>query len=539
MVRAFLLFASIFIQIFSLKASPPGAAIVHFDKSFYVSGEVVWYKLYLPATAQGKDFSVKVIVLGGPGQAKESFLPVEKKGVCQGYFLIPFDALASVYTFRFSATRADGTEDELIRAYVPVYNDLNVSLEKITVQPFLVEDKVIMPNDLNVSIQLVSDAVPAPRQNLQIKINVTDQLGNPVSAEGSISITDEVLCGGKVFPKGNFQIGTVVYEKADWLSGVYKKGIVRHADGRLMSSTLIPLLDIETHQLHFTKSSNGAFTMALPAYTGNRHLQMVGLQEEPLKVTWEDYEDNPSQGPSLTYTEGILHYLDLSRKRKKVYQLFGQTETALNLSSPVVKPVEWKGKQFYKVQNYERFPDLATFFQEVIWRVKFSKKGDRFTAKMYNVDTHADFEEAPLFLIDQKASFDADFIARLDPAGIQSIELLFEPKLLRKFYPAIGGGGVVRIKTLAGNQKLPSEKEPELLNLQGQLLPAMFPSPSPEGQPHLRPVIYWQPSFSTDKTGAVTIPFAHTEDRSTFCAEIMVQGPDGRRGYARFCYKVD
>ncbi|MFN0214889.1 MAG: hypothetical protein ACKVT2_11590 [Saprospiraceae bacterium] len=539
MIRAFLLLTGIFIHLYSLTASTPDAAIVHFDKSFYVSGEVVWYKLYLPATALGKDFSVKVIVLGGPGQAEESFLPVEKKGVCHGYFLLPFDALASVYTFRFSATRADGTEDELIRAYVPVYNDLNLSLEKIAVQPFLEEDKVIMPNDLNVSIQLVSNVVPAPRLSLQIKINVSDQLGNPVSTEGSISIADEALCGGKVFPKGNFQMGTRVDARADWLSGVYKKGFVRHADGRLMSSTLIPLLDIVTHQLHFTKSSEGAFTLCIPSYSGNRQLQMLGLQEEPLKVSWESFEGNLNPAPKLTYTEGILNYLDLSRKRKKVYQLYGRTETALNLSMPEAKPVEWKGKQSYNVQNYEHFPDLATFFQEVIWRVKFSKKGSRYTAKMYNVDTHTDFEEAPLFLIDQKASFDADFIARLDPAGIQSIELLFEPKLMRKFYPAIGGGGVVRIKTIAGDQKLPIEKESEILSLQGELLPAIFPPPSPEAQSLLRPVIFWQPSFTTDRSGTITIPFVHSDDRSTFCAEVLVQGPDGRRGYARFCYKVD
>lgn len=540
MTRTILLLASFFAHFSQVAAAPPDAALAHFDKSFYVSGEVVWYKLYLPAPAQGKDFSVQLSILDGAGAlASKTFLLVEKKAVCHGHFELPFDAAPGVYTFIFSASRKSGTSDELLRAHVPVFNDLLPWDEKTAVQTIPDGAPPAFSNELKVSVQMVSEGSATARQNVRLKISVTDPLGNPVSAEGSLSVTDEQLCGAKISPALNFQTGANVSADEDWLAGIYKSGLVRHADGRLMTSTLIPVLDVETHRMYFAKSAVGKFTLQLPAYEGVRRLQVVGLQEEPLKVEWQEGAAN-AVAPKLTYTEGILRYLDLSRKRKKIYQFYSRTETGLQTQASKLDPIVWKGKQVFKVQDYERFPDLATFFQEVIWRVKFSKKGERYFAKMYNTDVHADFPESPLFLLDQKAIFDADFVARLDPAGIETIELLFEPKLLRKLYPVIGGGGVVRIKTLSGNQSLPLEKESEILPLQGLLLSSTFPVASPNpAEPLLRPVVFWQPSFTTDKNGAATVSFLQTDDRSTFCAEVLVQGPDGQRGYTRFCYKVE
>ena len=540
MIRSFFLCINLLASLSLFAMAPPDEALVHFDKSFYVSGEVVWYKLYLPASAQGKDFSVRVTVLNGGGvSVGEMFLAVEKKASCQGYFALPFDVEPGVYTFVFSATRKEGTTDELLSASIPVYNDLNLSAEKIEIQPVSAGTTPSPPNELKVSVQVVSDGLPAPRQTVRLKINVTDQLGNRVSAEGSVSVIDDELCGGKVLFADNFQTGREVPSGADWLSGVYKSGLVNSTFGNLMTSSFLPVLDVETHQLYLTKSVQGVFTLQMPAFTGVHRLQMVGVVEEPLKVTW-DQAMYKSSKQKLVYTDGILRYLDLSRKRKKIYQFYGLKETEPKLQTAELKPTVWKGKQLYKVQDYERFPDLATFFQEIIWRVKFVKKGERFTAKMYNVETHTDFDEPPLFIVDEKATYDADFIAKLDPAGIETIELLFEPKLMRKYYPAIGGGGVVRIKTLLGNQSLPAEKESEIISLSGLALPATFPVTQPNAaEPILHPVVFWQPSFTTDKNGTNVLSFVQTDDRSTFCAEVLVQGPDGRRGYARFCYKVE
>lgn len=537
MIRTALFFVNFFVSILASASVPPDAALVHFDKSFYVSGEVVWFKLYLPASAQGKDFSVKLLVANGTGQVVgEQFLAVGKDAVCAGHYALPFDAAPGVYAFVFKALQKNGVADELLRASVPVYNDLNPWDEKTVLETPVGASSMPMPSDLKVEIQMESTV--QPRQTVQLKIMVSDQLGHPVKATGSLSVTDEELCGTQVLPSQNIQAGIALPDNADWLSGIYKHGIVRHADGRLMTSTLIPVWNLETRELHFGKSANGELTLQLPHYEGLRHLQVLGVPEEPLRVSWD--EELVKASPSkLRYTEGIFQYLESSRKRKKIYQYYGKTETLLPSLPPTAPTENWKSRQVFKVQDYERFPDLATFFQEVIWRIKFTQRGGRYAASMYNTDTHTEFTEPPLFLLDQKASFDADFVGKLDPAGINTIELLFDPKLLRKYYPAVGGGGVVRITTLSGNQLLSPEKEAEILALPGISPELKFPLVSvAQNEPALRPVVCWQPSVSTDKNGLAVATFVQSDDRSTFCAEVLLQAPDGRRGYARVCYQV-
>jgi hypothetical protein len=241
----------------------------------------------------------------------------------------------------------------------------------------------------------------------------------------------------------------------------------------------------------------------------------------------------------LPYTPGILEYLEQSRKRKKIYQLYAAVETKLQRAVSVLPVTEWETRRSYPVQDYERFPDLATFFQEVVWMVKFSSHKGAYKAGMYNTAQLEEFGHAPLFLLDNKATFDADFIARLKPADIDTIDLLYEPKLLRKHFPAIGSGGVIRIKTLRRNGVLPSEQEANIFPLHGFMPEAPFPGIEADASgPELRPVLYWSPALRTDAQGKATIMFNHPDDRGDFIVEIVVQGPDGERGIDWFRYSV-
>lgn len=516
---------------------------MHFDKPFYASGEMAWYKLYLPAVMLGKDLSVRATIASShSGLISEAFLPVQKNGVCQGHFSIPFGARSAMYTVLFSAMRADGTEDELLRAYVPVYSDLGDWSQKTAIEAAPALSPALPSNALKIEIYPATASPVSPGGKVHLQIRVSDEIGHPVAAEGSLSVADDVLCGPGILGATGIQAGAPFSAEGAWLPGLYLSGFVKDPLGRLPSINLIPVLDLEAQQLHFTKSDKGQFILSLPVFEGERRLQMVPFQDEPFQVYWKDSELNlpARQIPPLRYTEGVLRYLDSSRKRKKIYQFYGETENPVSKETSRVTAAEWKTKQTFIVPNYEHFPDLATFFQEVIWRVKFTKKGDRYTAKMYNSDTHANFESPVLFILDQKATYDADFIGRLDQSLIAEIEVLSDPKQLRKLYPAIGGGGVVRIRSITGHVPLPGEKESEIRNIHGILSARTFPDWSEQaaGLPRLGPVVHWQPSFRTDNNGTALLVFTQSDDRSTFCAEVVVQAPDGRRGYARYCYEV-
>ena len=539
MIRSILLIGSILLNFTALAASPPDVAMVHFDKPFYVTGEIVWFKLYLPSTFQGKDFSVQLLILNEKGTPiHETFLPTEAKASCYGYYALPFDLDAGMYSFWFGARRENGAVDELLRTEVPVFSDLKSlpkGLEINAVQPPPQLD-ASLPDDLKVEIQVVGNTPPRSGQPVQLNIKVTDKNGNPVVAQGSVSVTDAELIGS---PSTTARFGASLPAAPNWLSGVFYAGTVSFPDGKPFPAPLLTALDVETNQLYFTQSdAKGHFLLQIPVYHGERRIQIIDHQGADIKVSLEQ-PSLPSASQKLVLTPGILNYLDCSRKRKKIYQFYSTVEADLQPQAPDIQPINWESRYTYRVQNYERFVDLATFFREVIWLVEFLPQKGRNVATMYNPVQQQEFSNPPLFLLDGKATFDADFIGRLDPANMQMIDLLNEPKLLRKYFPALGAGGVIRIRTLTGNQNLPPEQEEDIFTLPGLTAPAIFPFKTPNSTtPSLAPLLCWEPTLVTDKQGIATLNYYQNDDLSTFCVTVLVQGSDGRRGYGRFCYTV-
>lgn len=522
----------------------PETALLHFDKSFYITGEVVWYKLYLPARLQGQDFSIHLSILNEKGESvSETFLAADGKMACQGYYAIPYDLEAGIYRFLFTAQSEKNRTDQLAQAAVPIYNDLAPLPAdlKLAEKAETLPDVAFFPDDLKVKIEFADKNPPRPRQNIQLKITVTDKNGVPLSAQGSVSVTDAALAGEPFFAGKNICSGTTLSAGKNWLSGTYWAGTAFQADGRPLSTPLLAAFDVEAGQLHFAESdAGGRFLLQMPVGVEGAHrIQVMERSGAPIKIQWEK-PGLPISNGELLYTPGILNYLKTSRQRKKIYQMYAASESDLKVKTQeIVPPPDWDTRRSYQVQDYEHFPDLATFFQEVIWMVKFTPENGKYTAKMYNTAEQKEFSTPPLFLLDNKATFDADFIARLNPADIALVELLYEPKKLRQLFPGIVAGGVVRINTLRREQTLPQAEEQNIFALQGFLPPAAFPAPMPDAAlPALRPLVFWQPDLTFDEQGATVLNFSQSDDLSRFSVEVVVQSSDGRRGRGEFRYEL-
>lgn len=542
MTRLILLVGIIISASLCRAAAPPDGTLVHFDKSFYVTGEVVWYQLYLPPHTQGKDFSINLTIFNEKGiEIDRTFIATEGKTICNGHYALPFDMEAGMYRFLFTALDDRYHVQELALAAIPIYNDLKPLPADLTVGDAGGSPDVpaLLPNDLIVTIRLATNAPPRAGQPVQLEIAVTDKNGNPVIAQGSISVADDALTGGRVYSGATIHHGFSLPPAIKCLPGIHRAGTVLDASGSPFSTPLLLALDVETSKLHFTKSDEkGRFHLQLPAYYGVRDIQMLERDGKEIKVVWQT-PTLPAIAQPLRYTPGILDYLDNSRKRKKIYQLYSTVETDLRPEVPAASKLRLTADRSFYMPDYERFPDLATFFQEVVWMVKFTPKKGRYTARMYDLVRLKEFESPPLFLIDNKATFDADFIARLGPSDIETIDLLSDTKLLRQHFPALGSGGLVRINTLRHNQNLPPAEAGNITPLQGLTLRATFPATHPDdAKPHLNPLLLWQPALATNAQGVATVNYLQSDDRSTFCATVVVQSDEGRRGVGRFCYAV-
>jgi len=64
---------------------------IHLDKSFYVSGEIIWYKLYLGKEFKDKSATIKAVVATPKGKTlNQDFFKTAGNTYLQGHYKIPF-----------------------------------------------------------------------------------------------------------------------------------------------------------------------------------------------------------------------------------------------------------------------------------------------------------------------------------------------------------------------------------------------------------------------------------------------------------------
>lgn len=510
----------------SEQANGQSKTIVHFDKGFYVSGETVWFKVYLPNQLAGQEFSVKNQIFNPKGNPIfQSFLSVKKTADCTGYFSIPFDFESGIYRFQFSAIDESANFIELALIEIPIYNDL----KQLPADLKLIEETAKVDNNLIENIEIRIEKTSHQNTATVLSILSVDKNNKPVKITASASISDCELTGIENLKTDNVFIGNSISQTAKFQSGIYKSGTVFNAAGNLLESPLLAAVDCESEHFYFTKSDQqGKFSLRLPEFVGSKKVQLAGQNGQQISVKWDEPQLPPLERP-LQFSKKIIDYLEASRQRKKIYQMFSAVETDLVFEKTAAAKPAWTSNRTFKIQDFEQFPDLAIFCREVIWQLKFSEKHGKYTASLHNLAKKEQFESPPLFLLDGKATFDADFIARLDPASLASIDLLMEPSLLRSHFPALGGGGVVVISSLKNEQNLPAAEQRNVEQMAGLQPTARFPAAAPDGsKPNLRPVAFWSGEVSIGDDGRGEIRYFPTDDLSDFCLKIFGRAADGR-----------
>lgn len=518
-------------------------ALLHHDKPFYATGETLWFKLYLPPQAMGNDVCVHAVLQQEDGGVvADQFLRNQKGNSCWGKFDLPLTLKSGVYYLSCTATNPSFDNEILVQAPLVIFNDLTPDPSAAPLaQTALIDLK--NNTDLNVNIS----STGADTKTASFQIAVTDAQGRPVAANLSVSIYDAALLG-----KNNPPIvwGQPLGPTVNWLGSMYRTGTVqmRGSDDQApFEKIALPLLcgyDLSDRRFLFTKSdANGKFALELPDYSGEHPIQIMHPDGNDIAVTWDWPNIPPNTRGESTTTPLPSVYLDLSRKRKLIGQYFTQPSETTAPIAPAKnartknKEEIWPTRRFFEVSHYQAFADMATFFNEVSLLVKFAQEGGQFKASFYDPEQHRSLDR-PLFIVDGKATFDADFVGRLNPAIVANVELLYGYKPLKKHYPAVGGAGVIRVKTHLGNLQLPEPSQQDIFPLQGISNPTDFAlsKPSPNA-PLFSPLLYWQPQLDTDAQGKAIFTAQRTDDHSPFAVWVVVQSADGRKGVGIYDFR--
>lgn len=514
-----------------------GDFTLHLDKSFYVVGEVIWYKLYLP-TAQ--DATVQVVI--SDDQAKQLdnfFLKSEGKSYVEGYFKVPYSYESGLYRMSFFSTTNPATL--IIDPIIPIYNDLG-ALEISNTQSAISYNEQLEAGALDIDIQLNNSTSYSTRSEIEANITVKDSNGNPVRGTLSVAVVDDALGGEGVVVKSNNTVGNIGNE-------IIYTGTLRNEAGEPDKAAILGLYSRNEQRIHYSKANPaGKFLFSLPDFYAQNSAQFLGYQFEHQKISIS--LDELAVAPiekELVYTDEVIEYLKLSRQRKKIFQINKTFETNLVTEDFENDVQKLKPGFSYIISEYQSFDFMYSFFGELITPLKFELgKDSLFTSKLINpsgrFSANTVLSGPPLFIIDGKATRDADYVARLNMDYIEKVDLFYKSEELRRQFNAIGSSGVVIITTNLRNVELPEKDLENFFMISGILPKANFPifepNEIPKTQPFFRPQLYWNPTTETDRNGKAAVQFYQSDDVSRFKIKVVAQSEDGKVGVAEAFYDV-
>lgn len=528
--------------------NPSDQCLVHLDKSFYVTGEVIWFKIYLPTSSKGNPFTLRVALLDKQGElADYFFLKTEGKSYAYGYYKIPFNRESGVYQLAFLGQEKTSKRPVILaKVPVPIYNDLE-KLNNIPVAASVLDieshNKLIASN-LHIEISLNQNTYKN-RAKIEPVITVKDQSGQPVRANVSVAVTDIAITGKALPGQSTVSTGFPLFSTA-LNDNIYTQTKLSGSSAGTQKENLIGIYDpLEWQMFYASPDEEGVFFIEMPHFYGEKSIQFLGYPNPNIQVQLNEVLQ-ANYSPTIVYTEEILKYLELSRQRKKIFQLYTTLETSLvpELSDNALEPLP--PDRSILLSNYENFEDLATFFREISSPLAFTldRKKNLYTARMYNPGIQTYYPNDPMFIVDGQVTRNADFVARLKPTEVDRVDLYYNFDKLFSNFLVIGSSGAISITTKSG-VRIPDPEAEDIITIHGLLPPAKFPEFKPEQignnqhQPFFRPQLYWNPTLETDAKGEASFSFVQSDDISTFRIEVVVQAEGGAIGQATKEYIVN
>ncbi|MEM9887193.1 MAG: hypothetical protein AAF849_14970 [Bacteroidota bacterium] len=555
-------FTLIFLLICAVLQMPSAqnSTLLHLNKSFYVTGEVLWYKFYLPKAYEQKAVTLEVVISDDKGAVvSRYFLQNEGKSYVSSYYKIPFDLKSAWYRLSIFPTGnlkdleskeiiaikeqlpdlpSENTDVVLSSITFPIYNDL------AAIDQIIADDFSGQPNsdleDLQIEIQL-NQSNYSPREQVFVEVSVKDKSGNPLASDISVSVSDSRLIENSLIKK----------EKLAAFLGneIAVRGTFKNENGQAVRASVLGMYSsLEDRIFYSSADENGQFAFKPPLFYGERPVQFIGYQFEHMEVSIDlKKRQLPPIEQALIYTEKIKEYIALSRQRKKIFQLYKSLESQIEPAEIELDVLDLEPSATYIIDEYESFEFMYDFFGELLTPLKFFlQKDSTYRASIYNPtgrrSANTELSGTPLFIIDGKLTRDADFVARMDMDYIQKVELMYKTDNLRKKLKAIGRSGVAKITTNLRDVPMAEKDAEDLFTINGLQTKADFPTFDANkisvSQPFFRPQLYWNPGLQSDKNGKANFSFYQSDDVSPFVIRVVVQGENDAFGYTEKVYEV-
>lgn len=519
---------------------------VQTDRDYYYPRETIWLKAYvgysMPALRDTLSQTLYVELISPDKIRIDSKVYPIKEGVASGDFKLEETLPAGQYYLRaYTNWLLNYGDSTIFIKPLPILNvDENIEFSEGEFKNIASE---------NISITLGTESFKA-RENVEVKIHVLDENGNPVKSNLSVSVTDAVasvpLSESKITdpqslkvesfdtPNKYFDQITHFMERGISFQGVVKdaKNIPTPARLEIIQGNMDNLISMETDEhgeflvtgVKFTDSLIFAFR---PFNKKGKPLNRIDLLPReipemnfeipviPLRMRKEDAMQRIQNTYEATEKVTMLSEVEIKSSKlandaiKQEVRIYGNPDyvvTGDNIRSTVA------GTNFL-VGLQGKVPGL---------RVIENADGE-ISVRVSRAGSFASSTE-PLILVDGVPFPDARSISGLSPSMVDRVEVITRAS---PQYGSRGSNGVIAIYTKSGFSAQTSEKNFLDYKIPGYSRTRLFISPDYSTAkdiqtPDFRTTIFWKPDVKTDEAGNATVRF-FTADLATRY-RIVVEG---------------
>ena len=507
----------------------PDRLYAHLDKPFYVSGEILHFKVYIFNTIKSSSELIHADLINDNGKIiAEQLLKVENN-TTHGSLFIPLSQPEGIYFIRiYSAWNLNFNSSFNFVKSIPIYNDFNQS-DEVSLESSVTMNRIDKSqfDNIKLEISLVNKNQIHTRESIYLNIRKTKHADGNIKGNISVSVLDLDKCG---FGDQNFIHS--YYEKQNKLShslnepkyqpekSILIEGqIVDKDSGKPLTSNVLSVYNTHSYSFSRIESNHGAFSFELPAFTGSTHLQVINMNPFQSKVNRVERKDLSALIPipttavnEMEKSQLVRKYLYYSKLRRKINELYSESSyDSIYLTEPPLLP--FTPDRSYLMEKYQLLRNIEDFMREAVSNTAYINEEGKRKILLFNQETKKYFMKSPWFLVDGHFIFDDSITYAIPFNVLNRIDIFNTNKsILQYFDPIMIQGGVVAVYTKNNYLIDYIQSQPNNLSVMGltPLLNIQFnqsphlPS-SLDETPDLNPLIYWNPDIRLIESGEIQL----------------------------------
>lgn len=506
-------------------ASAQNNITIHKDKPYYVVGDIMSYKVYLPAGWSDKKITINNYIADADGNVvAQYFTSSGDNNSFEAYHQIPFGWSTGVYQLAFMVLDESTKSEVLIgKDELTIINDLE-PLEPTGTMAAMSNDMTNgstgvristdresygTRSEVSASLSLPQDVNTATMTVIDQKYYDQDQISNTISTTASGSLPMKIA------------------------EAPYVCGKVTSMSGAPAKIGVLGAFDTDQQHLYYGKSGDdGKFCTVLADYTGVKDVQMVPYifnEDVSANIKVSGVKNIGVQASKPLYiSEAMIDQVKMATERRLIYQQFKTIESPLAVASYRNRVKELKPNTNFKIADYQNFKNIATLFNELLSSgLSFVQEGeDKFKARIYNskknrydrVTLDPYFPNDPIFIVDGQMTKDATRVGQMELSDVEKVGLYFRENTIKKDFKTFGDYGYVVVNTSKGDFKLAADEANDVIKVTGFLPERVATEITNDKQPRLSTTLFWR-SYDQDQSA---IKFATGDDVTDY--KVMVFG---------------